>query len=309
MACVNDWSALTFFPCHYSLPVIDLHAHTNHSDGKDTATELIENAVKAGVQVLAITDHDTVSGWDEAIRAAQNFGIGLIPGIEVSTRALTPSGHGVSVHMLAYLPDPNNPELIGALNRTKESRVTRAKEMVSRLSKDYPIDFELVLRQLPQGSTIGRPAIADALVELGIVPTRSDAFTSILHRSSPYYVSEKSLDTIEAIQLIRQAGGVSVMAHPLIDFPPGAKREDLPRAHFETLIEAGLQGLEVDHRAVPSLAKSWLRDLALKHNLIVTGSSDYHGVGGKDNLLGENSTDPKMLERIIDQASGFEPLA
>lgn len=289
--------------------MIDLHAHTNHSDGKDTPTELIENAVKAGVQVLAITDHDTVSGWDEAIRAAQNFGIGLIPGIEVSTRALTPSGHGVSVHMLAYLPDPNNPELIGALNRTKESRVTRAKEMVSRLSKDYPIDFELVLRQLPQGSTIGRPAIADALVELGIVPTRSDAFTSILHRSSPYYVSEKSLDTIEAIQLIRQAGGVSVMAHPLIDFPPGAKREDLPRAHFETLIEAGLQGLEVDHRAVPSLAKSWLRDLALKHNLIVTGSSDYHGVGGKDNLLGENSTDPKMLARIIDQASGFEPLA
>jgi predicted metal-dependent phosphoesterase TrpH len=210
--------------------------------------------------------------------------------------------------MLAYLPDPNNQALIGALNRTKESRVVRAREMVARLSKDYPIDFDFVLSQLPEGSTIGRPAIADALVEAGIVPTRSDAFTSILHRSSPYYVSEKSLDTFEAIELIRQAGGVSVMAHPLIDFPPGAKREDLPRAHFETLIESGLNGLEVDHRAVPKLAKSWLRDLALKHNLIVTGSSDYHGVGGKDNLLGENTTDPMMLERIIDQASGFEPL-
>ena len=288
--------------------MIDLHAHTNHSDGKDSPTELVQNAAKAGVEVLAITDHDTVSGWDEAILAAQSVGIGLIPGIEVSTRALTPSGHGVSVHMLAYLPDPNNQALIGALNRTKESRMVRAREMVARLSKDYPIDFELVLSQLPEGSTIGRPAIADALVEAGIVPTRSDAFTSILHRSSPYYVSEKSLDTIEAIQLIREAGGVSVMAHPLIDFPPGAKREDLPRAHFETLIAAGLNGLEVNHRAVPSLAKSWLRDLALKHNLIVTGSSDYHGVGGKDNLLGENTTDPKMLERIIDQASGFEPL-
>ena len=288
--------------------MIDLHAHTNHSDGKDTPTELVQNAVKAGVSVLAITDHDTVSGWDEAIAAAQNLGIGLIPGIEVSTRAVTPSGHGVSVHMLAYLSDPNNPALIGALNRTKESRVARAREMVARLSKDYPIDFDLVLRQLPEGSTIGRPAIADALVEVGIVPTRSDAFTSILHRSSPYYVSEKSLDTLEAIELIRQAGGVSVMAHPLIDFPPGAKREDLPRAHFEALIEVGLNGLEVDHRAVPSTAKSWLRDLALKHNLIVTGSSDYHGVGGKDNLLGENTTDPKMLQRIVDQASGFEPL-
>jgi predicted metal-dependent phosphoesterase TrpH len=288
--------------------VIDLHAHTNHSDGKDTPTELVQNAAKVGIEILAITDHDTVSGWDEAITAAQSHGLGLIPGIEVSTRAVTPSGHGVSVHMLAYLPDPNNQALITALNRTKESRMVRAREMVARLSKDYPIDFELVLSQLPQGSTIGRPAIADALVEAGIVPTRSDAFTSILHRSSPYYVSEKSLDTIEAITLIRQAGGVSVMAHPLIDFPPGAKREDLPRAHFETLIEAGLNGLEVDHRAVPNVAKVWLRDLALKHNLIVTGSSDYHGVGGKDNLLGENVTSPEMLDRIIDQASGFEPL-
>jgi predicted metal-dependent phosphoesterase TrpH len=288
--------------------VIDLHAHTNHSDGKDTPTELVQNAAKVGIKILAITDHDTVSGWDEAITAAQSHGLGLIPGIEVSTRAVTPSGHGVSVHMLAYLPDPNNQALITALNRTKESRMVRAREMVARLSKDYPIDFELVLSQLPQGSTIGRPAIADALVEAGIVPTRSDAFTSILHRSSPYYVSEKSLDTIEAITLIRQAGGVSVMAHPLIDFPPGAKREDLPRAHFETLIEAGLNGLEVDHRAVPNVAKAWLRDLALKHNLIVTGSSDYHGVGGKDNLLGENVTSPEMLDRIIDQASGFEPL-
>jgi predicted metal-dependent phosphoesterase TrpH len=288
--------------------VIDLHAHTNHSDGKDTPTELVLHAAKVGIEVLAITDHDTVSGWGEAITAAQSHGIGLIPGIEVSTRAVTPSGHGVSVHMLAYLPDPENQALLAALNRTKESRVIRAREMVARLSKDYPIDFELVLSQLPEGSTIGRPAIADALVQLGIVPTRSDAFTSILHRSSPYYVSEKSLDTIEAIGLIRQAGGVSVMAHPLIDFPPGAKREDLPRAHFEALIEAGLDGLEVDHRAVPSQAKSWLRDLALKHNLIVTGSSDYHGVGGKDNLLGENVTSPQMLERIIDQASGFEPL-
>ncbi len=288
--------------------MIDLHAHTNHSDGKDTPTELVQNAAKVGIKILAITDHDTVSGWDEAITAAQSHGLGLIPGIEVSTRAVTPSGHGVSVHMLAYLPDPNNQALITALNRTKESRMVRAREMVARLSKDYPIDFELVLSQLPEGSTIGRPAIADALVEAGIVPTRSDAFTSILHRSSPYYVSEKSLDTIEAITLIRQAGGVSVMAHPLIDFPPGAKREDLPRAHFETLIEAGLNGLEVDHRAVPNLAKVWLRDLALKHNLIVTGSSDYHGVGGKDNLLGENVTSPEMLDRIIDQASGFEPL-
>lgn len=286
--------------------MIDLHAHTNHSDGKDSPTELIANAAKAGLSVVAITDHDSVAGWTEAIRAAQSHRIGLVPGIEVSTRAITESGRGISVHVLAYLPDPENEPLLTALNRTKASRINRAQEMVDRLKADYPIDWELVKQQLPEGSTIGRPAIADALVAAGVVPTRSDAFTSILHRNSRYYVSEKSLETIEAIRLIREAGGVSVMAHPLIDFPVEADPANLPLGHFEQLIEAGLDGLEVNHRAVPRVAKDWLENLAFKHNLIVTGSSDYHGVGGKENKLGENTTSPEMLNRIIDQAWGFE---
>lgn len=286
--------------------MIDLHAHTNHSDGKDSPTELVANAAKAGLSVVGITDHDSVAGWTEAIRAAQSHRIGLVPGIEVSTRAITESGRGISVHVLAYLPDPENEPLLTALNRTKASRVSRAQEMVDRLKADYPIDWELVRQQLPEGSTIGRPAIADALVAAGVVPTRSDAFTSILHRNSRYYVSEKSLETIEAIRLIREAGGVSVMAHPLIDFPVEADPANLPLGHFEQLIEAGLDGLEVNHRAVPRVAKDWLENLAFKHNLIVTGSSDYHGVGGKENKLGENTTSPEMLNRIIDQAWGFE---
>ncbi len=286
--------------------MIDLHAHTNHSDGKDSPTELVANAAQAGLSVIAITDHDSVAGWTEAIRAAQSHRIGLVPGIEVSTRAVTENGRGISVHVLAYLPDPENEPLLTALNRTKASRITRAQEMVDRLKADYPIDWELVREQLPEGSTIGRPAIADALVAAGIVPTRSDAFTSILHRSSRYYVSEQSLDTAEAIRLIREAGGVSVMAHPLIDFPAEADPANLPLGHFEQLIEAGLDGLEVNHRSVPRVAKDWLENLAFKHNLIVTGSSDYHGVGGKENKLGENTTSPEMLDRIIDQAWGFE---
>ena len=286
--------------------MIDLHAHTNHSDGKDSPTELVANAAQAGLSVIAITDHDSVAGWTEAIRAAQSHRIGLVPGIEVSTRAVTENGRGISVHVLAYLPDPENEPLLTALNRTKASRITRAQEMVDRLKADYPIDWELVREQLPEGSTIGRPAIADALVAAGIVPTRSDAFTSILHRSSKYYVSEQSLDTAEAIRLIREAGGVSVMAHPLIDFPAEADPANLPLGHFEQLIEAGLDGLEVNHRSVPRVAKDWLENLAFKHNLIVTGSSDYHGVGGKENKLGENTTSPEMLDRIIDQAWGFE---
>ena len=287
--------------------MIDLHAHTNRSDGTESPAEVVRKAKKAGVTVLAITDHDTVSSWNEALKTARSEGIGLIPGIEVSTRAAL-GERSISVHILAYLPDPNNAALMGELDMTRESRVMRAKEMVRRLSADYPISWADIEAQLQPGATVGRPAIADALVAKGIVPTRSDAFTSILARRSPYYVSDYSVPTERAIELIRRAGGVSVIAHPLIDFPAGKSKLDLPLKHFEQLIMAGLDGFEVDHRSVPDFAKNWLRELANKHNLIITGSSDYHGVGGKENQLGENTTTPEMLKRIVDQAEGFEPL-
>lgn len=287
--------------------MIDLHAHSNRSDGKDSPSELVRKASAAGIEVLAITDHDTTDGWEEALAAARSEGIGLIPGIEVSTRSNV-EGRSISVHILAYLTNPDDPSLARELAKTRGSRITRAKEMVERLSADYPITWSDVQNQLPAGATVGRPAIADALVSLGIVPTRSDAFASILSKRSKYYVSDYSVDTALAIQLIRQAGGVSVMAHPLIDFPAGKSELDLPLRHFEKLIAAGLDGLEINHRSVPDFAKSWLSDLALKHNLIVTGSSDYHGDGAKENLLGENTTAPDQLARITNQASGFEPL-
>jgi predicted metal-dependent phosphoesterase TrpH len=178
--------------------------------------------------------------------------------------------------------------------------------MVDLLAEDYPISWEEITQHIKAGSTVGRPALADALVRKGIVATRSEAFESILHNKSKYYISELSLPTPEAIQLIVEAGGVSVMAHPLINFPAGASVEDLPRDHFDSLIQSGLAGFEVDHRAVPEIARTWLRNLALEHDLIITGSSDYHGVGGKDNRLGENQTAPEMLERILDQATGFQ---
>lgn len=301
------WSAEISLSCDYSAPVIDLHAHSNRSDGKDSPTELVVNAAKAGVSVLAITDHDTTAGWDEAILAGRRNQVRIIPGIEVSTRQVIGNHRSISVHILAYLPDPNNSELAEELEKTRNSRITRAKKMVDLLAEDYPISWELVAAQLPAGSTVGRPAIADALVAVGVVPNRSDAFTSILHSKSRYYVSDHAMQTDRAIELIRKAGGVSVIAHPLVDFPAGASLSDLPTESFEKLIKAGLDGIEVDHRAVPDRAKRWLRRLALKHQLIITGSSDYHGVGGKENLLGENQTSPEMLQRILDQASGFEP--
>ena len=285
--------------------MIDLHTHSRKSDGVDTPTELVEKAAEAGVKVLAITDHDTVSGWEEAAAAAARVGIGLVPGIEVSTRSEVEGGR-ISVHILAYLPDPTNAPLMAELKKTRNSRLTRAQEMVTRLSADYPLSWEDVLAELDPGATVGRPAIADALVTKGIVPTRSDAFTSILHRRSPYYVSDYSIDTLAAIGLIRAAGGVSVIAHPLIDFPAGRSESDLPAKHFERLISAGLDGIEINHRSVPEFARPWLTELALRHNLVVTGSSDYHGLGAKENQLGENTTSAEMLGRILDQATGFE---
>jgi len=286
--------------------VIDLHAHSNMSDGLDSPAELVENAAKAGVSTLAITDHDTTLGWDEAITAGRRHGVRIIPGIEVSTRQLIDDDRSISVHILAYLPDPKNLELVQELERTRNSRIERAKKMVNLLAEDYPITWEMVISQLPEGSTVGRPALADTLVTMGVVPTRSDAFTSILHSHSRYYVSDYSIDTTDAIALIRAAGGVSVIAHPLIDFPAGASMSDLPAKFFKTLIGAGLNGIEIEHRAVPEQARQWLKNLAVKHNLITTGSSDYHGIDGKDNRLGENRTKPEMLQRILDQASGFE---
>ena len=286
--------------------MIDLHSHSTKSDGKDSPRELVGLAAKAGISVLAITDHDTTSGWDEAITAARSNSIGLVPGIEISTRQLIGESRRISVHMLAYLPDPTNQALLFELEKTRTSRVVRAQKMVELLQQDYDISWELVQAELEPGATIGRPAIADALVSMGVVPTRSDAFTSILHNRSKYYVSDHSLDTLEAISLIKNAGGVSVIAHPLLDFPAGASIQDLPEENFERLIAQGLDGIEVYHRSVPARAKDWLLNLAFKHNLIVTGSSDYHGETGKDNKLGENKTSPEMLQRIVNQASGFE---
>jgi predicted metal-dependent phosphoesterase TrpH len=179
--------------------------------------------------------------------------------------------------------------------------------MVELLAEDYPISWETVIASVKPGATIGRPAIADALVRLGIVPNRSAAFESILSSRGKYYISEHTLNTAEAIALIRAAGGVPIMAHPLTDFP-GKNISDLPERDFLDLIAIGLAGFETEHRMVPEFAREWLKDLAFQRDLITTGSSDYHGVAGKDNRMGENQTSPEMLQKILEQATGYEPL-
>lgn len=270
---------------------IDLHAHSTHSDGREDVRTVFSSAKAAGVDVLALTDHDSMAGWVEAEAVASELGMGFVPGIEVTTLA-----NGNSIHILAYLPDPNNAALQRVLRDTVVAREQRLREITELVAPVWNITWEDVLAQLQEGATMGRPAVADALVAAGHFADRGEVFDKVLFDGSEFYVSNESAPgVLQAIDLIRDAGGVPVIAHPL---GRSAKDHALPELHFRAMIEAGLAGFEVYHRDVPQFARDWLLELANEFDLIVTGSSDYHGLTGKQNRLGENVTAPQMLERI-----------
>nr|WP_218063204.1 PHP domain-containing protein [Arthrobacter sp. SDTb3-6] len=274
-----------------------MHAHSNVSDGTQAPAGLVSAAAAAGLDVLALTDHDSTAGWAEALAAARGQGIGLVPGMEVSCK----TSRGISVHLLCYLHDPADPGLLEEITKAKDARLSRAERMVERLAEDYPLNWDDVSAHVAPGATVGRPHIADALVAAGIVADRNEAFANILTSHSRYFVSHYAPDPVLAVELVRAAGGVPVFAHPLAS----ARGRVVEPETFHDMIDAGLLGLEVDHRDNPPENRVWLRKLARREGLIVTGSSDYHGTG-KPNLLGENTTAPEMLERIVDAAKGSQ---
>ncbi len=279
-----------------SLPVmrIDLHTHSIASDGTETPADVARSAKAAGLDVFALTDHDTTAGWQEAGDTAVELGLAFVPGMEITCT----TSNGVSVHMLSYLHDPTYEPLWNAVESSRSGRLSRAKRMVELLSADYDISWDDVLRHVGTDATVGRPHIADALVELGIISNRSAAFSDILSGRSPYYVRHTTMDPVEAIKLVRAAGGVPVCAHPM-----APTRGRIPTtADFNAMIDAGLAGLEVAHRDNPDETRAILMQMAADHDLIVTGSSDYHGKG-KPNLLGENSTSVQSLTRISEEAT------
>ena len=280
---------------------IDLHSHSTHSDGKETVQQIFQYAAEAGLDALALTDHDTTAGWDEARAEANKHGMTFVPGIEITTKH-----HGVSVHMLAYLPDPTYEPLIQRLKEVRESRETRIERFVENLKSEYSdINMDRVRETLKEeGKSLGRPHIADAMVNLGIFADRTEAFDGPLHKEGPFFVPSPGLDTIEAVKLIRAAGGVPVMAHPMARSGEELVITSKHRESFLEVIEAGLGGFEVHHREVGTVAREWLTGLAVEFDLLVTGSSDYHGMTGKKNRLGENTTSLEMLKRIEAQASG-----
>jgi len=278
---------------------IDLHAHSFASDGTDSPADVMYAAKAAGLDVVALTDHDTTAGWDAAA-AALPAGLSLVPGVEISC-----SLRGLSLHLLGYLFEPGYEPLQAELSRAYDDRVPRAQEMVRLLHEaGYGITWADVVRQVQPDATVGRPHIADALVKVGAVEDRADAFRSLLHNDGPFYVRHYAVDPVDAVRLVREAGGVAVFAHPA-----AAKRGAIVTDDdIAALAAAGLAGLEVDHRDHSDAARDRLRGLAADLGLFVTGSSDYHG-SGKANRLGENTTSPEVLAALVEQATGAAVVA
>lgn len=274
--------------------MIDLHAHTTCSDGTDTPLALVKKAAASGITVLGVTDHDSTSGWTEATSALHG-NLQLALGAEVS--CLTTDG--ISVHMLGLLFDGENQALQQLLSDSRDTRIPRMKKMIENLqAAGYEISPEDVQAATPDGATVGRPHLADALVAKKIVKSRDEAFTDLLHNDSPFYVSHFAPTPEDAIKAIRVAGGVAVIAHPFAS----RRGQTLDANAFAPLVAAGLNGIEVFHRDQSADERSQLLAVASELGLVVTGSSDYHGTG-KLNQLGENTTTQAEWERLESMAN------
>jgi predicted metal-dependent phosphoesterase TrpH len=269
--------------------MIDLHTHSLASDGTDTPGELINKAHARGISVLGLMDHDTVAGWDEAIQYLRP-GMSLVLGSEISCQTLD----GISVHMLGMLFDREDSALAEVLSTTRDNRLTRMNRIIARLNEaGFEITMEDVLAQLAPGATLGRPHLADALIAKKIVASRDEAFAELLHNNSKYYISHYSPTPEDAIKLIKQAGGVAVIAHPLASLRGRTVSID----SFKSMVEAGLDGIEISHRDQSEEERELLREVVAQYGIIATGSSDYHG-NGKLNELAEFTTKPEDFEAL-----------
>lgn len=276
---------------------IDLHTHSTASDGTESPAEVMASARAAGLDVVALTDHDTIAGWREAAAAADEMV--FVPGAELSCQ----TEDEISLHMLGLLFDPDHAALREAMATTRDDRLPRMSRMVEKLAADgIAITMDQVWAQVPEGATLGRPHLADALVAAGVVSTRDEAFVDLLHNDSKYYVGHIAPTPSEAVRLIKSAGGVAVFAHP------GASKrgEIVSDEQIASLVAEGLDALEVDHRDHDDQTRSRLRVLAGELGLLCTGASDYHGTG-KLNQIGENMTDPHVWEILQSRGRAWTP--
>jgi predicted metal-dependent phosphoesterase TrpH len=278
---------------------IDLHTHSTASDGTDTPARLVEKAAAVGLSALAITDHDTTAGWDEALGALPP-GLRLVRGAELS--CVSPDGRGghCTVHLLAYLFDPESEAVVREYARARAERRERLARIADLMAADgFPISASSLLESVPETATAGRPHLAMALMRAGVVSSVDEAFARFLNDRGRYYLPSSRTPIFDSIEMIERAGGVTVLAHAF-----AAHRGPTVTAEvIKELAGVGLGGVEVDHPDHDEDARKRLRDLADEMGLITTGSSDYHGTN-KVIRLGQETTAPEMLEEIARRATG-----
>jgi 3',5'-nucleoside bisphosphate phosphatase len=280
---------------------IDLHTHSTASDGTDSPAELIAAAAEAGLDALAITDHDTTSGWAAAVSALP-AGMRLVRGAELS--CVSPDGRGgtCTVHLLAYLFDPLADAVVASYARTRAERRQRLHRIAEKMARDgLPVDADELLTALPDSSTAGRPHLAMALVRAGVVSTVDEAFARYLNDRGRYYVPSSRTPVLEAMETVHAAGGVTVLAHAFAHH----RGHTVSAEVIASLAAAGMDGLEVDHPDHDPPTRAELRAIAADLNLLVTGSSDYHGTN-KTIHLGQETTAPDVLDAIASRATGVE---
>lgn len=283
--------------------LIDLHAHTTASDGTDTPAELMAAASAAGLHAVAITDHDTTAGWAEA-EQARPAGLRVVRGAELS--CIAPDGRGgrLTVHLLAYLFDPEAPAVVAEQTRLRAERRARLRLIAERMAADgLPVDPDAMFAGLAPDASVGRPHLARVLVAAGLVNTVDEAFARYLRDGGAYYLPRTDTPVERAVQMIAAAGGVTVFAHPF-----ARRRGPVVTAEvIRELVGQGLTGVEVDHPDHEPADREELRALAEEQNLVVTGSSDYHGTN-KTVRLGAESTAPEQLEALVSKASAVPVL-
>jgi 3',5'-nucleoside bisphosphate phosphatase len=271
-------------------PEVDLHCHTTASDGLLTPWELVKTAAECGLKAVGITDHDTMSGWEEAEKAGIYFGVDILKGIELNT-----DWSGIEVHILGYELDPHSTVLQDKLRTLRDARLNRMVTILEKLRKLGIYIQESEISQIARGESVGRPHIAQALINRGIVGTIKEAFDCYIGSGGPAYVPRYKLSPEEGIVLVREAGGVAVLAHPGVH----CLERGLP-----LWIDIGLQGVEVSHSEHTPEDEKKYRELAERYNLIMTGGSDYHGEARKPGIhLGGWGTSYEVVDKIRKMSS------
>jgi 3',5'-nucleoside bisphosphate phosphatase len=282
------------------MPRIDLHTHSNRSDGTFEPAEVVRLAAERALDVVALTDHDTTDGLAEALATGSVVGVGVVPGVEFSAEF-----DGNSVHVLCYWMDPQDAALQLELRRLREDRFRRGELMVGKLQDlGLPVAFQRV-RAIAGDATIVRPHIAQAMVEAGVVATEKEAFERYIGDGGPAHVAKHALDPVNAVALIDGAGGVCALAHPGM----WGGQSSVPVELIERMAAAGMRGLEVDHPDHTPEMRERYRTLAGELGLIATGGSDCHGTRYDPVRLGTSLCDPEAFAALRALAPHGSPAA